>query len=298
LEFVASDASSFSISSIDIAACIKEMQDAIRTVQELKQTEAPAEKPSKAPKGPSDESKGRPNIDRCLHILRGLFQLESRIDSVTLATIPNMNKVGKVCQGAWLLELFEGCGFSIEMVLHHIIRFIVLFEINILFNFCCFQALSNIQQLQLCSEMFVYNAETLAGGDGGRSPESKLDYLSKVFIRLFRGKSRQECIANTQFYRVFITDEVVEATSRRLSGGGGGVGADHHRKTLSGSLSGTKKRVINYWCFSSGLALEDLRKLGVRSFILTSGTLSPMDSFKEDARIPFSEQLENEHVIQ
>jgi hypothetical protein len=142
--------------------------------------------------------------------------------------------------------------------------------------------------------MFVYNAESLVGGEGGKSPESKLDFLSKVFMRLFRGKTRQECIANTQFYRVFIADEVIEANPRRLSGGGG----DQYRKTLSGSLSGTKKRVINYWCFSSGLALEDLRKLGVRSFILTSGTLSPMDSFKEDARIPFSEQLENEHVIE
>lgn len=143
------------------------------------------------------------------------------------------------------------------------------------------------------------NAEALAGGEGGgRAPESKLDYLSKVFIRLFRGKSRQECIANTQFYRAFITDEVVEANPRRLSGGGGG--GDQYKKTLtlSGSVAGTKKRVVNYWCFSSGLALEDLRKLGVRSLILTSGTLSPMDSFKEDARIPFSEELENAHVIQ
>lgn len=116
LESVASDASSFALSSVDIAACIKEMQDAIRTAQEQKQLEA-MDKTAKSSKSSLDETKGRPSIDRCLHILQGLFQLESRIDSVTLAMIQGMNKVGKVCPGAWLLELFEGCGFSIEMVL-------------------------------------------------------------------------------------------------------------------------------------------------------------------------------------
>jgi regulator of telomere elongation helicase 1 len=115
LESVASDASSFTLSSVDIAACIKEMQDAVRSLQDLKQLEAPGEKekPSKTSKSASDE---RPNIDKCLHILRGLFQLESRIDGVALAMIQSMNKVGKVCPGAWLLELFESCGFSMEMV--------------------------------------------------------------------------------------------------------------------------------------------------------------------------------------
>jgi len=30
---------------------------------------------------------------------------------------------------------------------------------------------------------------------------------------------------------------------------------------------------------------------------MTSGTLSPMDAFKEDMKVPFSIQLENPHVI-
>ena len=43
--------------------------------------------------------------------------------------------------------------------------------------------------------------------------------------------------------------------------------------------------------------MEDLKKLGVRSIILTSGTLSPMDAFKEDMKLSFPWQLENPHVI-
>ena len=42
----------------------------------------------------------------------------------------------------------------------------------------------------------------------------------------------------------------------------------------------------------------DLKNLGVKSIIMTSGTLSPMDAFKEDMKIPFPIELENPHVIQ
>ncbi len=38
-------------------------------------------------------------------------------------------------------------------------------------------------------------------------------------------------------------------------------------------------RVLSYWCFSPGHAMEDLKAHGVRSIILTSGTLSPLTSF-------------------
>jgi len=36
---------------------------------------------------------------------------------------------------------------------------------------------------------------------------------------------------------------------------------------------------VSYWCFSPGHAMDDLRSHGVKSVILTSGTLSPISSF-------------------
>ena len=39
-------------------------------------------------------------------------------------------------------------------------------------------------------------------------------------------------------------------------------------------------RTLSYWCFSPGHAMADLKAAGVRSIILTSGTLSPLSSFK------------------
>lgn len=55
---------------------------------------------------------------------------------------------------------------------------------------------------------------------------------------------------------------------------------------------------LSYWCFSPGLAMEEFVKSGVYSIILTSGTLSPINSFSCELRIPFPITLQNPHVIQ
>jgi len=60
--------------------------------------------------------------------------------------------------------------------------------------------------------------------------------------------------------------------------------------------SGTP-RTLCLWCFSSSVALQDLQQLGVRSLIITSGTLSPLDGTAEAFGLPFPVVLENTHVI-
>ncbi|XDV51058.1 hypothetical protein PO909_020008 [Leuciscus waleckii] len=64
--------------------------------------------------------------------------------------------------------------------------------------------------------------------------------------------------------------------------------------------SSTKKQgnVLSYWCFSPGFSMQELLGQGVRSIILTSGTLSPLSSFTCEMQIPFPVSLENLHVIQ
>lgn len=37
--------------------------------------------------------------------------------------------------------------------------------------------------------------------------------------------------------------------------------------------------MLSYWCFSPGFSMQELLRQGVRSIILTSGTLSPLSSF-------------------
>jgi len=50
-------------------------------------------------------------------------------------------------------------------------------------------------------------------------------------------------------------------------------------------------------CFLPGLAMQMLTRSRVRSILLTSGTLSPLNSFAAELQLPFPITLENPHVI-
>ncbi|XP_047626579.1 regulator of telomere elongation helicase 1 isoform X3 [Phacochoerus africanus] len=56
-------------------------------------------------------------------------------------------------------------------------------------------------------------------------------------------------------------------------------------------------KVLSYWCFSPGHSMRELVRQGVRTLILTSGTLAPVSSFALEMQIPFPVFLENPHVI-
>ncbi len=115
----------------------------------------------------------------------------------------------------------------------------------------------------------------LGGSRSAGVQEPKLSFLGQCLAKVYKGRDLEGCQRLATDYSVFIKEEP--------------------NKTPTG-VSG-KKRVLNYWCFSPGVAMEELKRLGVRSILLTSGTLSPMEAFREDLKIPFSITLENPHVI-
>ena len=55
--------------------------------------------------------------------------------------------------------------------------------------------------------------------------------------------------------------------------------------------------LLHLWCFSPGFSMTRLQKLGVRSIILTSGTLSPLQATAEEIGLEFPVQLENKHIV-
>lgn len=79
-------------------------------------------------------------------------------------------------------------------------------------------------------------------------------------------------------FRIFITDETGMASA-------------------STTYKRQATRRLSLWCFNPGITFRDLAKAKVRSFILASGTLSPMTSFAHELQLPFKFQLENLHVI-
>lgn len=56
-------------------------------------------------------------------------------------------------------------------------------------------------------------------------------------------------------------------------------------------------RTISYWCFKPAVAMMDIKRLNMRCLLLTSGTLSPMNSFASELGIDFPVRLENPHVV-
>ncbi|KAM5217885.1 regulator of telomere elongation helicase 1 isoform 4-T6 [Hipposideros larvatus] len=65
----------------------------------------------------------------------------------------------------------------------------------------------------------------------------------------------------------------------------------------SSKAAGRQGKVLSYWCFSPGHSMRELARQGVRSLILTSGTLAPVSSLALEMQIPFPVCLENPHVI-
>lgn len=65
----------------------------------------------------------------------------------------------------------------------------------------------------------------------------------------------------------------------------------------SKGASRNKGFTLGYWCFSPGETMKDLMRCKLRSIILTSGTLSPLLSFKAELQIAIPVQLQNPHVI-
>ncbi|XP_068066769.1 Fanconi anemia group J protein isoform X4 [Anomalospiza imberbis] len=67
------------------------------------------------------------------------------------------------------------------------------------------------------------------------------------------------------------------------------------RKHKKSSRQKTLVYMLNFWCLNPAVAFSDLNE--VRTIVLTSGTLSPMDSFSSELGVKFSIQLEANHVI-
>ncbi|XP_007894870.2 Fanconi anemia group J protein [Callorhinchus milii] len=58
----------------------------------------------------------------------------------------------------------------------------------------------------------------------------------------------------------------------------------------------TSVLTLNFWCLNPAVAFSDLSG-SLRTIVLTSGTLSPMESFSSELGVKFSIQLEANHVI-
>ncbi|KAL6527902.1 Regulator of telomere elongation helicase 1 [Orobanche minor] len=90
---------------------------------------------------------------------------------------------------------------------------------------------------------------------------STLESMADILGLIFKDNNST---AHAQYYRIHIQE--VEASP-------------------TDAFRGKTSRTLSWWCFNPGIAMEEFYRLGVRSIILTSGTLSPMDSFAEELKL-------------
>jgi len=137
--------------------------------------------------------------------------------------------------------------------------------------------------------MRMYNGETKkdimgtvkgAGFAVGLDKGSRAVCTSSELLSSTLGKAADD------FY-IYIHDEEEQFTAKRKGFG----------KKSYGARGGEPNRKIGFWCFNAGLGMRGIASLKPRSILLTSGTLSPMDSFQAEMGIPFNQKLENPHVI-
>lgn len=86
---------------------------------------------------------------------------------------------------------------------------------------------------------------------------------------LDRNQKRKELIEKSKsFYRMVISEPAPTSYGKQLG------------NTNTGNV-----RTMAYWCFNPGVVMKDLISMGVRSIVLTSGTLSPMKSFMQEMQM-------------
>ncbi|KAJ8452039.1 hypothetical protein Cgig2_016620 [Carnegiea gigantea] len=113
------------------------------------------------------------------------------------------------------------------------------------------------------------NGTERKGSDG---TSSRLETMGDILRLLFKDGGT----SHAKYYRVHVQER--SAT-------------DDFRASVS------KTRTLSWWCFNPGIGMADFSRRGVGSVILTSGTLSPMDSFAYELKLEFPVRLENPHVI-
>ena len=302
LESVCVDAASFDLSSLDVAAAIAEVdrcKDESVAAAEQRQQQDAHDPWSERHSAPSDI----PDVASLLILKQLLLEVEAAIDS---HDIRDLDK-GETRNGEYIFELLERCRIT---------------------------PATKEPLLALLDEAveFLLKCDDAALSAGrGRRTSSALAKLASMFRLVYAGGA-EKCKEVARDYRVHIHQKA--GRRKGWAGGGGGAvgGAPHkkaapmpsysgggrggifqhaHKPTFSSARDGflddedeaaasasSSYRVLSYWCFNPGLSMATLSACGVRTFVFTSGTLSPLDSFAAEFQLPFPVRLENAHIIQ
>lgn len=297
LESVANDAASFDISSQELKVCLTQIQQCIELVDspQLPQipaggiaartsgnTSAPPSTSSAAPSAAPTHFKMDAEDDWIAgpadaQVLK--TAIEALLKEIAETQFPaNVNV--KVADGKWLFDFFAKAGITGETApgyLRTVERVTAIMT----------DPNSGLVQLQ---------TPTMAHAPPTMHPSS---YAAVNALSSFA-----ECLRKMFMTGVTAADAGQHwkaVLQREQAGAAPSSSSDDHRggekRARGGSFASEKSYKLSFWCFYPGLAMQSLMSTGLRSLIVTSGTLSPLDSFAYELGTPFPIRLENPHVI-
>ncbi len=110
---------------------------------------------------------------------------------------------------------------------------------------------------------------------------------------IYKIENDYECLVNN--YKIFVLDEEENVNSKGYFNNNSTY-TNKNQKNKDAAIS-NRVRKLSLFCMNPGLGFKHILKSEVKSTILTSGTLSPINSMESELKCEFKVKLENKHVI-
>uniref|UniRef100_A0A1I8IUR6 Regulator of telomere elongation helicase 1 homolog n=1 Tax=Macrostomum lignano TaxID=282301 RepID=A0A1I8IUR6_9PLAT len=297
-EQVCEDGASVELSSVDLAQCIFEIDAAVSGLMKKITADQQASSLSLENLSGAEAQESLDFTVSDLFALKGqLLALEKAIDSIPLGSGDSAGP-GFTKPGAYVLELLAQADITAPRVAHMLDRLdkILAFMSSTqgrLFRGTGLSRLSEFiagvfPQSSYCDPA-VSSASGSSSSSSGSSTQRRrgLPSSSSGLAQCYKLHIRE--VSGGHYGRSGATSAPAATV---------GFDTDASAAASSGPAgSGKPYRLLSYWCFSPAKAMLDLAAHGVRSIILTSGTLYPMEALRQDLQLPFPIELSNPHVI-
>ncbi|PAA58021.1 hypothetical protein BOX15_Mlig027287g1 [Macrostomum lignano] len=298
IEQVCEDGASVELSSVDLAQCIFEIDAAVSGLMKKITADQQASSLSLENLSGAEAQESLDFTVSDLFALKGqLLALEKAIDSIPLGSGDSAGP-GFTKPGAYVLELLAQADITAPRVAHMLDRLdkILAFMSSTqgrLFRGTGLSRLSEFiagvfPQSSYCDPA-VSSASGSSSSSSGSSTQRRrgLPSSSSGLAQCYKLHIRE--VSGGHYGRSGATSAPAATV---------GFDTDASAAASSGPAgSGKPYRLLSYWCFSPAKAMLDLAAHGVRSIILTSGTLYPMEALRQDLQLPFPIELSNPHVI-
>lgn len=286
LESVASDSASFDLSSLELKQCLSQIQQCIDLVGSPQLPAIPAGgiaasnttgSESSAPYADSSAQAVPSHItmdadddwivgSADAQVLKTV--IEALLKEIAATQFPASLDV-KVSDGKWLFDFFAKVGITLETAPGYLrtVERVTAILTDPNSDLVQPQGMAHVPPSMNNSSFAAVNALSSFG-----------EALRKMFM------TGVPIAESSQHFKAVL--------QRDSSGSNGGD------KRARSAFVSEKSYKLSFWCFYPGLAMQSLvANSGLRSLIVTSGTLSPLDSFAYELGVPFPIRLENPHVI-